>query len=68
MASIEIQAFGRRLILVSQLDKLEEEAEEIVEEIEGPAHYIPTPMEVHARPLGYHPTGYDEGFTREVST
>ena len=67
MASIEICAFGRRLVLVSQFDKLEDDTEEEDEEPEGPAHYIPTPMKEYPSQLGFHLTGPGEGFDREVN-
>lgn len=67
MASVEICAFGRRLILVSQFDKLEDDTEEEDEEPEGPAHYIPTPMEVRTEALGYRLVGPDHAFEREVN-
>lgn len=66
MASVEICAFGRRLILVSRFDKLEDDAEDD-EEPEGPAHYIPTPMEVRTQALGYRLVGPDHAFDREVN-
>lgn len=69
---IEIVAFGRRFLTVFQLDKLEEEAEEIEEEPEAeeqtePAHYIPTPMREYPEKLGYRLTGNGGAFEREVN-
>ena len=63
MASVEIVAFGRRFLTVFQFDKLEDDTEEP----EGPAHYIPTPMEVRTEALGYRLVGPDHAFDREVN-
>ena len=62
---IEVVAFGRRFISIFQFDKLVEGEPEAVEE-DGPAHYIPTPMEVRTEPLGYHLTNRLGEFSREI--
>ena len=66
MAHLEIVAFGRRFLTIFQLDKLEEDTEELEEEPGGPAHYIPTPMKEYPEQLGFHMTGPGQGFDREV--